>query len=334
MPYIVGIGLTALDLIVQNGPSGASYSASGGGTCGNVLAILARMGWRSSWFGALDDSASGHLIRAEMIRAGVFMHSSPPGNTSPVPVFAHHIDVDSHGHAHHWFSDACPHCGGKLPTYERPSDSWLNSLGRYAREADVFFADRLSDGVVDLAKRAKHGGALVVYEPSSSSDAPWMSEMIGLADIVKYSHDRAHALESAIPSSDGALWIETQGRDGLRWAQGRESSWHVVPAVDNPEALDSCGAGDWFTSALLYLLLGADRKPADLGSGQLDEVLRVASKVAAWSCGFLGARGALYDAPIRSVYEQLNISPALSTTPQKLSRPEPFLTSGSICAFT
>lgn len=333
MPYIVGTGLTALDLIVQKGPSGVSYSASGGGTCGNVLAILARMGWRSSWFGSFDESASAHLIRTEMTRAGVLMHTAPTGSTSRVPVFAHHIDVDAHGHASHWFSDACPHCGGKLPSYERPSDSWLNSLGRYAREADVFFADRLSAGVIDLAERAKHAGALVVYEPSSSSDTPWMSEMMGLADIVKYSHDRAQALENAMPASNGALWIETQGRNGLRWAHGRAGVWHAVPAVDNPEALDSCGAGDWFTSALLFLLLHTDHKPYELGTNQLNEVMRAASRVAAWSCGFLGARGALYDAPIRCVYEQLNVTSMPHTTPQQLSRPEPFLEIGNVCAF-
>lgn len=333
MPYIVGTGLLALDLIIQRKSGSVHYTASGGGTCGNVLAILARMGWRSSWLGELDDSPPGHLIRSEMERAGVCVHSAPADTAPPAPVFAHHIDTDADGHAKHWFSDDCPHCGRKLPRYERPSDHWMNQQGRYAREADVFFADRLSDSVIGLAERAKRKGALIVYEPSVSSDSPWMTEMVELADVIKYSSDRGQALGSVSSSSESTLWIETMGKEGLRWSIGREAPLHLVPAVHNPEAIDACGAGDWFTSALLFLLTGTGRKPADLEPDQLSQLMGVASGVAAWSCSYLGARGALYDAPIRSVFEKLQQGSIPAAPPQKLTRPQPCLDAGDDCAF-
>lgn len=332
MPYIVGTGLLALDLIVQRSPDGVHFSASGGGTCGNVLAILARMGWRSSWLGAIDDSLPGHVVRSEMKRAGVCLHSALPEEAPPVPVFAHHINVDAHGHSHHWFSRDCPHCGRKLPRYEHPSDAWLNQQGRYASEADVFFADRLSGSVIELAERAKRNDALVIYEPSVASDGPWMADMIGLADIVKFSSDRSSALEGFDGSKECALWIETMGKKGLKWTFG-ETAPHLVPAVHNPSAIDACGAGDWFTSALIFLLSRTGSKPADLDAAHLSELMSVASGVAAWSCGFLGARGALYDAPIYSVYKQLCVAPAAA--PQNLTRPKPrFDDAGEYCAFS
>ena len=333
MPYIVGTGLLALDLIVQRRSDSVHYTASGGGTCGNVLTILARMGWRSSWLGELDDSPSGHLIRNEMERAGVCLHSAPAGEAPPVPVFAHHIDTDAEGHAKHWFSDVCPHCGRKLPRYERPSDSWLNQQGRYAREADVFFADRLSASVIGLAERAKRNGALIVYEPSVSSDVAWMAEMVELADVIKYSSDRSRALDSVSSSDEGTLWIETMGKSGLRWSMGRQSPSHLVAAVHNPNAIDACGAGDWFTSALLFLLTKTSRKPTELDPYQLTQLMGVASGVAAWSCSYLGARGALYDAPIRSLFEKLHQGPAPAAAPHKLPRPQPCLDTGDNCAF-
>ena len=71
MPRLVGTGLLALDLIVQHDADGQRLSASGGGTCGNVLAILARLGWESSWLGAMGPSAPGCMLIEEMQRGGV-----------------------------------------------------------------------------------------------------------------------------------------------------------------------------------------------------------------------------------------------------------------------
>ena len=42
---VAGIGLIALDLLIQCDEKSPSVAA--GGTCGNVLAILALLGWQS-----------------------------------------------------------------------------------------------------------------------------------------------------------------------------------------------------------------------------------------------------------------------------------------------
>lgn len=332
MPHIVGTGLLALDLIVQRRGEDVRFSASGGGTCGNVLTILAQMGWRSSWLGALDASSSGDLIRAEMAEAGVCLHTADTEEAPPVPVFAHHIDVDRHGLVRHWFSNTCPHCGRRLPRYRRPPDAWMRAQHRQLKGADVFFADRISEGVIELAVAAKRQGTLVVYEPSVASDAPWMSAMFALADVVKYSADRRRAFGDLAVSAPHALCIETRGRRGLRWWKGRTAHKHQVPAVHNPAAIDASGAGDWLTSALLFQLATTGRSPMDLPADQVIELMAAASRVAAWSCGFLGARGALYDAPVNSVFTQLHTGAAPSVS-RSLARPEPGLDIDNHCAF-
>jgi fructokinase len=329
MPHLVGTGLLALDLIVEHGPDGQRLSASGGGTCGNVLAILARLGWEATWLGAMDTSSSGSTILDEMHRGGVQTHTSQDAH--PAPIFAHHIHTSADGHATHWFSDSCPICERRLPKYARPSDAWLRGQGGHVRDADVFFVDRLSSGALELARLAHARGALVVYEPSSASDSPWMAEMFAIADVVKYSSDRASALRDSAPPSGRTLWVETRGREGLRWSLGCVGAHGAAtPAVHNPNAIDACGAGDWFTSALLFGLAQANRKPADLGYEQLAALMRRASEVAAWSCGFLGARGGLYDAPVQAIFDQLQSAP-LRATPPPLFRPVPRAEAGDYC---
>lgn len=333
MPRILGTGLVALDLIVQHRAGEQQLSASGGGTSANVTAILSRMGWNASWLGEIDHSRAGQVVRKDMHRAGVELHTVPGPKASPTAIFAHHIAHESDGSCRHWFSDRCPHCDRKLPSYRRPSDSWLGAQVRHAQQADVFFVDRLSSAALDLAHAARRHGALVVYEPSTASDAPWMDEMIELADIVKFSSDRCHALEGVTPTNREALWVETLGRDGLRWSLGSlEAHREHVPAVVNSKAIDACGAGDWLTSALLFGLARSGKPPSRMVRNELTQVLTVASHVAAWSVGYLGARGALYDAPVHSIFELL-MQPASERTPapSTIVRPKP--TQTFYCAF-
>ena len=332
MPRLVGTGLLALDLIVQHGPGGQRLSASGGGTCGNVLAILARLGWDAIWLGTMAPSAPGRMLLDEMQRGGVQAYTSP--DAAPAPIFAHHIRTCADGHARHWFSDICPVCARRLPRYTHPCDMWLRSQAQHVRAADVFFVDRLSAGALDLAQLAHECGALVVYEPSSASDAPWVADMIAIADVVKFSNDRASTLRGRAPPNERALWVETRGLDGLRWSLGRVGAYQaIMPAVRNPLAIDACGAGDWLTSALLFGLARRQKKPADLSFEQLAALMQQASGVAAWSCGFLGARGGLYDAPVRAILDQLQVPPSQAAVLASLSRPVPRLDPVAHCVY-
>jgi sugar/nucleoside kinase (ribokinase family) len=327
MPHIFGAGLVALDLIVEHRPTGRALSASGGGTCGNVLAILAHMGWKASWVGAVDGSVAGHLIRNEMNRVGVDLSMVAECASSPAPVFAHHVHWSSSDEMmHHCFATECPHCSQALPRYSRPADTWLLSHTDKIEHADIFFVDRLSTGALELAATARKHGALVVYEPSVTSDSPWLEEMLAIADVVKYSHDRVTALGDmwGRPTNHRALWIETRGKDGLRWAHSDQRERNgILPAVHNPLALDACGAGDWFTCALLFGFTQSKMKPVDLGEGLLIEILKAASRLAAWSCGFVGARGGLYESSSNAIFEHLQTFPSRPTQSRSpLTRPQ------------
>lgn len=326
MPHVVGTGLVAFDLIVEHRPNGRTLSASGGGTCGNVLAILAQLDWTASWLGAIEASATGNAVRAEMELAGVNLNAVAECDSMPAPIFVHHVQwSDADEPLQHWFSNECPRCSHELPRYSRPSDEWIRRQAHQVERADVFFVDRLSAGIVDLARKAQRNGALIVYEPSVASDAPWLDEMLTLADVVKFSHDRLAALGGMQIRRVSTLWIETRGTEGLRWSRGSDfGRLSTLPRVHNPRAVDACGAGDWFTSALLFGLAHAGARPSDLCDGRLTEILEAASRVAAWSCGFLGARGALYEADVQDFFDHMGMRSTEAVRARApLSRPVP-----------
>lgn len=163
---------------------------------------------------------------------------------------------------------------------------------------DVIFVDRLSDGVMELAAKAKSNGSLIVYEPSSKHDRPWMHDMLGLTDVVKYAADREEALAVDLFEVNAGLIVRTDGARGASWrAGGRSGAWHHHPADRISGVVDTCGAGDWFTAGLLQALFDPVLPLGrHLETSAVARAIERASALAAWSCGFVGARGALYDA--------------------------------------
>jgi sugar/nucleoside kinase (ribokinase family) len=295
MPQIVGTGLAALDLIVDYGAHAERYVAGGGGTCANVLAALATMGWQSTLVGAVRQSKAAAIVAEDLRAAGVEVEFVFSSEGSVVPVIVEHVGRSWFTRrARHWFSFDCPFCRRELPRFSVPADELLNAKAHRAWRTDVFFADRLSAAVVEMAASAKERGALVMYEPSTISDQRWTEAMLAVSHVVKYSADYAEKL--ALAPMGEALWIETHGGKGLRWRASASSHWKSVKAPLVPKLVDSCGAGDWFSAGLLFSLFEIAADPRSATGPQLEEAIQCAALLAAWSCGFLGARGPLYDA--------------------------------------
>jgi fructokinase len=166
----------------------------------------------------------------------------------------------------------------------------------------VFFFDRVSRGTIELAQAARAAGALVVFEPSGRSDAKLFAEALGIAHVIKYSTDRLRGLDGPVTTESPWLEIRTMGSAGLQFRDlrdGRSSDWVVLPAVSASSVVDSCGAGDWCTAGFI---VGLGRHgAAGLASASVESIadaLAYGQQLAAWNCGFEGARGGMY-APAR-----------------------------------
>lgn len=288
-PRILSTGLVALDVLrIVRDPGRTSFRA--GGTAGNVASILGALGWRSTVAGPTDESTAYRLMLEDLRRCRVRYLGT---HHASVPVIVEEL----HECATHRFAFECPICGKALPRYRRVEDSEGCNREHWNQDVDVFFADRLSDRILDSAIRAHRRGACIVYEPSDPADAPWVTKMLALAHMVKYSADRAGELPWSIEGD--FLEIRTQGARGLdwRWGAGGTRDWRSMAAVTASRVVDTCGAGDWLTSGILIGLI--ERVPlhrAVSGSlARVERILRTAQQLAAWSCGYAGARGALYE---------------------------------------
>lgn len=270
---IVGMGRMTLDVIVRDA---ALPRAQAGGTCGNVLAILAYLGWEAWPIADLGDDDPGRRFLRDLTRWGV-RDDLIVTTADPSPVILHRIEGDRHS-----FEQRCPRCGGKLRYYEpMPIELVRGVMGRLS-SARVFFFDRDSDGALLVARHYRERDAIVMYEPNYVGPEVELAEMLAVTDVLKYAAGKLPGLGDRV--SGPGLVIETRGEEGLRYRRAG-GAWHHLPAIAVPVVRDAAGAGDWTTAGFLH---GREK---GLAAG---EALRLGQALAAWNCAFEGARGGMY----------------------------------------
>jgi sugar/nucleoside kinase (ribokinase family) len=296
-PRAFGTGLIALDLVMSANPN-LPVQAWAGGTCGNVLSILAYLGWESYPIARLNGDPASERVRADMSRWGVKMDFAGCEPTSDTPIIIQEIRRDRDGLPTHRFSWACPRCGQWLPSFKPITRRAVDAVGDGLNGAQVFFMDRLSRAALTLAARAKDAGAVVMFEPSGKSDPKLFAEALQLAHIVKYSDQRLSEAGGAMSSPSATiLEIQTMGNEGLRFRHRSEklSDWMHLTSLSAPQLMDSCGSGDWCSAGLLSKIAGAGLSGMKSASiEQLTGALRFGQALAAWNCAFEGARGGMY----------------------------------------
>lgn len=293
---IAGIGLIALDLLIHEGEDHPRPSA--GGTCGNVLAILATLGWKASPISRLQQDECSDLIARDLQTWGVDLSLLNISPTAAAPVIVERLRLDSAGIPFHSFSFACPFCGERLPSYQPVTISSLQEHMKEILENDVLFVDRASPGAVEVARQFREAGKVVFFEPSSSKIDHLFHKMLAVSNIVKYSHERFPELEETAWPTVRMLELQTLGRGGLRFRyrqKGSPSSWYHLHAPKRESVVDTCGAGDWATAGLVELTCqNGLSQLQSLTKARVLEALTFAQKLGSWNCGFAGARGAMY----------------------------------------
>lgn len=322
-------GFVALDVLHIDGAArGARYRA--GGTAGNVAAILGALGWGATIAGPSRASLVSNLAVGDFERCGAAYHGV---YDQEFPVVVEHLQL---GESHR-FSFTCPTCGHGFPTFRRSASS-PPGLASLLQGRDVFFVDRLFPGVVEAAFAARERGTLVVYEPSDPADQPWSAEMLATADLVKYSSDREQKMPWLADASD-SLVVRTAGAEGAawRWRKMSVEDWITLPANPAANVVDTCGAGDWMTAGLLmgvFELMSAHRQA--ISPQEIDRAVLAAQNLASWSCGFAGARGALYESGAREALRHLfgdsSLVPAVNS--QALVEPVEAIESCVVCTGT
>jgi fructokinase len=309
-PKIFGTGLIALDLIIGIDPQSPVQSWAGG-TCGNVLSILAYLGWDAFPIARMNGDSASERVKADMKHWGVQLDFAACDPTSHTPIIIQRIGRARDGAPTHRFSWSCPRCGQWLPGFKAVTLSAVETVAPNLPGTAVFFMDRLSRSSLTLAARASAEGAVVFFEPSGKSDEKHFAEALQLAHVVKYSDQRLSAAGGAMQQGSATLLeVQTLGSDGLKYRHrlGRKvSDWQHLDAVPAPHLTDTCGSGDWCTAGLLAkVAIGGQAGLRACGVDMVRGALRFGQALAAWNCGFEGARGGMYAVDRQVVSNQID----------------------------
>lgn len=331
-PKVFGAGLIALDLVVGPDPQTPVRSWAGG-TCGNVLSILAYLGWDAYPIARMNGDPASERVRSDMASWGVHLDWTNCAPTTHTPIIVQEIRRGRDGRPRHRFSWSCPHCGQWLPSFKAVTVEAVETVKPALTEASVFFLDRVSRATLILAAEASARGAVVVFEPSGKATKKLMAEAVALAHVVKYADERLVGVDGVMADGSATLLeVQTLGEQGLKYRHrlGRGvSNWMHLGAVPAPRLADTCGSGDWCTAGLIAKVAsgGLDGLRRS-GARGVQAALRYGQALAAWNCGFEGARGGMY-AVERQTFETRITSllsgqlDSLADTPLEVGRTQP-----------
>lgn len=286
---VSGAGFITLDVMLGSGFQ-LAYTGIGGST-GNVLSILAFLGWESLPLVNLGRDHVGATIHREFTKLGANMRHVRLDRGLTSPLLYQFAGGSSEAPR---YSFACPVCGQTRRFHENLVDSGGDEFIRCAAESNVFFFDRVTTGTVRMAQAARAGGAFVFFEPSSiSTDRGLFDAALSCSHVVKYSIDRIREpLDNRL--SLGFVEIQTLGARGLRFRKhSLAPDWVNLPALRTSSVADTSGAGDWCTAGFLHALFAGrgGSEIRDLDYNDIYHSLRLGQSIAALSVRHIGARG-------------------------------------------
>ncbi len=278
---VVGTGFTVLDRIYADGDLADEAL---GGSCGNVLVSLAMLHRHVAPVLALGDDDAGERLVQEFTQAGAIIGYISRHIGLRSPILAQELDT---GSGTHDFSFVCPDTREAMPRYQPISEEELASALPVLTNCRVFYADRVSSGIVGAMRAAKDAGANIFFEPSDVEEGGLFEEALGHATILKYSEDRLGERLAGLRTdcisivTHGAAGLEVRDRGGAYWCH----------AIDSSRVLDTCGSGDMVSVGVIDWMLASGRAKGWSRAAELLEGIVAGQRLAAENCAFAGARG-------------------------------------------
>ena len=263
-----------------------------GGTCGNVMSILAWLGWDAKPIACLDDSPEGLKITEDLKRYGCdwrYVTNTPKGGTTLLRC-THKKDRDGK----HMMSVRAGSPGGsRFPKrrFLRARDEAPAFLESLLEAPAVFFFDDSAAGNRVIAKGLKERGSLIYFEPSKISSSA-DHEAISISDIIKFSDENIPDVSFTDAYND-KLFIQTLGAKGVRF-KFHNQPWLTLTGIPAMSVVDTEGAGDWFTATLINELAEHRMMSIDAYRNCLGGIIKPAMRIAAKSIEYMGSLGLIH----------------------------------------
>lgn len=297
---VAGTGFTVLDRIYADGNL---FDEALGGSCGNVLVSLAMLHRHVAPVLALGDDDAGYRLIDEFVQAGATTRFIFRRTDLRSPVLAQELNTEL---GQHEFSFLCPETREELPRYEPISHAEVAPALNMLTQCSIFYADRLSDGILEAMRTASAAGAIIFFEPSDFKDSDLFDEAVQLATILKYSDDRLG--DRLADSLHKCVRIVTYGAAGLEVRDAAGTTW--CDAINAPTVLDTCGSGDMVSVGVIDWILANEFGTSCLKAADLLEGIVAGQRLAAENCAYAGARGLFKNRGAGFVREILNIRSA------------------------
>ena len=263
-----------------------------GGTCGNVMCMLAHLGWVAMPQIKLIDNEEGHKLAASLNDFGCdTRYVSFSGNGGFSGLMCTHRKNRNTGEHELGVRGFGPN--GSLfrkITELRARDEVPVFLDTITEAPDAYFFDHNEAGPREIAKGLRSRGTLIYYEAENNRDEKKFIKSIEVADIVKFSDENVPDTSFTKNYKD-KLFIQTMGAKGLRFMLNGGNWVHLKPhKVDN--VVDWEGCGDTVSAVFLNELgkMGFP-KVSDLTEAQVEKALSAASEKAALNTQFYGSKG-------------------------------------------
>ena len=265
-------------------PATGYFELAPGGSPANVAVGLARLGVPVRMLARIAEDLLGRRLRAHLADNGVDLrHAVVAREPSSLAL----VEVDEDGVAHYdfrisgtadwqWSADELAGAlspDGTTPVVALHSGSLALTTPPGADELRTLMSHAVDTATISYDPNCR---PLLMGDPAEVLDG--VHELLGLADVVKVSdEDLRWLLPGREPSDVITEWLElgpavvavTLGGEGV--VAGSASGLHTVRPGTKVEVVDTVGAGDSFSAAMLA---GLHRRGL-LGAGARDDLYRI-----------------------------------------------------------
>lgn len=299
---IIGAGLACLDIIND----GERISVMNGGTCANVLTALAQLGEDATMIVpeyTNDICKDKFYLTFNKLNVNLLFYGK---TKQKIPRIVETYDENDR----HVFYTKCPQCKKDLIKNRFLTRRETKILTGVFKEYEVFFTDRTSDGIKEIAKELNKNQAKVFYEPNSGRNLEALVGMAQLSNVLKFSTERismrlAEEILSQCQDTVLDVVIATHGRNGLTYCykmkDGNFSNWIEGPHINFESIKDTSGAGDWLSAGFLHYW---SREKFELSNSVIYNALGKSLKLSKIASMTQGAQGVFYDETILKVLKE------------------------------
>lgn len=303
-PIIIGSGQYNWDVIkVREYPDGfvpakrnpyieRTVMEEVGGTCGNVMCILSRLGWDSRPQVKLNNNPDeGYKIADSLKSYGCdtqYIKFDEKGGFSGL-VCTHRKNRNTGEHELGLKGFGPNNSQFRKITELRLRDEAPMFLDTLTETPDVFFFDHNESGPRYMAKELRRRGVMIYYECENCKDWNKFLKSVDVADIIKFSDENVPDV-SFCDDYKNKLFIQTQSSKGMRFSL-RGGEWIHIDPVQTENVVDWEGCGDTVSATFLNELYQIGfPKISELTEDDVRLGLGVASEKAALCTQYIGSK--------------------------------------------